>query len=98
MGLLTLLALLQYKWLGQISTAERQTMQTNLRTQARALQEETNKEIDLAVSRLRISIGSFRANRFDELIERYAKWKRNAAYPGLIENMSPTSTGTNNST
>ena len=86
-ALLALLAVLQYRWLGQISVAERQTMQTNLRTQARALQEEANQQIDLAASRLRMSAGSYRKESWDELIARYARWKESATYPGLIKNV-----------
>src|SRR6266571_6992204 len=80
-ALLTVLAILQYRWLGQISIAERQTMQTNLRNQARGLQEEINGEIDKAGSRLRMSAASLRNESWDELIERYARWKNTAAYP-----------------
>jgi signal transduction histidine kinase len=84
-ALLALLAILQYRWLGQISIAERQTMQTNLRNQARGLQEEINKEIDQAGSRLRMSAASLRSQSWDELAERYKRWKSSAAYPGLIK-------------
>jgi len=84
-ALLALLAILQYRWLGQISIAERQTMQTNLRNQARGLEEEINKEIDQAGSRLRMSAASLRSQSWDELAERYARWKNAATYPGLIK-------------
>ena len=86
-ALLALLAVLQYKWLGQISIAERQTMQTNLRTQGRALQEEINKELEVADSRFRISLGEYRKDSWNELIERYSRWKANSTYPGLIKNV-----------
>ena len=86
-ALLTLLAVLQYQWLGQISIAERQTMATNLRTQARALQEEINKEIELAGSRFRMSASNYRKDSWDELIERYSRWKGSATYPGLIKSV-----------
>ena len=86
-ALLGLLAALQYKWLGQISVAERQTMQTNLRTQGQALQEEINKEIELAGSRIRMSRVDYRKDSWDELIERYSRWKANATYPGLIKSL-----------
>ena len=86
-ALLGLLAVLQYKWLGQISVAERQTMQTNLRTQGRALQEEINKEIELASSRVRMSLADYRKDSWGELIERYSRWKANTADPGLIKSV-----------
>src|ERR1044071_9920733 len=83
----TLLALLQYRWLGQISVAERQTMAINLRNQARGLQEEFTQEIERACNRLRVSREGFREHGWDELIERYARWKAGAAFPGLIKNL-----------
>ena len=86
-ALLGLLAVLQYKWLGQISVAERQTMQTTLRTQGRVLQEEINKEIELASSRVRMSLADYGKDSWGELIERYSRWKANTAYPGLIKSV-----------
>jgi len=84
-ALLSVLAFLQYRWLGQISVAERQTMQTNLRTQGRVLQEEINKEIINAASRIRMSLDEYHKKKWDELSERYSRWKETATYPGLIK-------------
>jgi signal transduction histidine kinase len=86
-ALLTVLAILQYQWLGQISVAERQTMQTNLRNQARGLQEEINLEIDKFGSRLRMSAASSHSELWGELAERYVRWKNAGAYPGLIKDL-----------
>jgi signal transduction histidine kinase len=83
-ALLVLLAFLQYRWLGQISIAERQTMQTNLRSQGRALQEEITKQLDLPASRLRMSVSDYRGEKWGELTGRYVRWKDSATYPGLI--------------
>src|SRR5215468_4692457 len=84
-SLLSVLAYLQYRWLGQISVAERQTMQTNLRSQGRVFQEEINKEIINAVSRIRMSIDEYHQKKWDELSERYTRSKDTANYPGLIK-------------
>jgi signal transduction histidine kinase len=86
-ALLTVLAILQYRWLGQISVAERQTMQTNLRNQARGFQEEINLEFDKFGSRLRMSAAGSRSESWGELAERYARWKNSAAYPGLVKDL-----------
>jgi signal transduction histidine kinase len=86
-ALLSVLAYLQYRWLGQISVAERQTMQTNLRSQGRGLQEEINKEIINAGSRIRMSLDEYHNKKWDELIERYSRWKQTATYPGLIKTL-----------
>src|SRR5258707_10686548 len=84
-ALLTMLAILQYRWLGQISIAERQTMQTNLRNQSRGFQEEINLELDKVGSRLRMSAASLRSESWDELAERFERWRTSAAYPGLVK-------------
>src|ERR1041384_1343586 len=86
-ALLVVLAFLQYRWLGQISIAERQTMQTNLRNQARGLQEEISQEIDKAGARLQMSVDSVRSESWEELIKRYARWRATATYPGLIKGL-----------
>src|SRR5215471_1815843 len=84
-ALLSVLAFFQYRWLGQISVAERQTMQTNLRTQGRVFQEEINKDIVNAGSHIRMSLAEYRERSWDALIERFSRWKETAAYPGLIK-------------
>src|SRR5262252_8148093 len=84
-SLLSVLAYLQYRWLGQISVAERQTMQMNLRTQGRVFQEEINKEIINAVSRIRMRLDEYHQKKWDELSERYTRWRETANYPGLIK-------------
>ena len=84
-ALVSVLAFLQYRWLGRISVAERQTMQTNLRSQGRGLQEEINKEIINAASRIRMSLTEYRSRSWDEMIERFSRWKETAVYPGLIK-------------
>src|SRR5215813_3868987 len=84
-ALLSILAYLQYRWLGRISVAERQTMQANLRTQGRVFQEEINKEIINAVSRIKMSLDEYHQKKWDELSERYTRWRETATYPGLIK-------------
>jgi signal transduction histidine kinase len=84
--LLTLLAVLQYQWLGQISEGERQTMQTNLRTRARGFQEEFNQEVDRACLRVRMDSDDLHKDDWKELSERVERWKATATYPGLVKN------------
>ena len=86
-ALLALLAVFQYRWLGQISVAQRQTMQANLRTQGRALQEEITKELEFVGSRLHMSVSDYRKRAWDDLIDRYSQWKASARYPGLVKNV-----------
>ena len=91
-ALLAVLAVHQYRWLGQISLAERQTMQANLRTQGRALQEEIAKELEFVGSRLHMSVDHYRKRAWDDLIERYSRWKASARFPGLVKDVFLAST------
>src|SRR5260221_3130948 len=48
LGLILLLATLQYKWLGQISGAEREHMTVNLNTRAAAFAQDFDRELTRA--------------------------------------------------
>ena len=86
-ALVATLAILQYNWLGQISVAERQTMQTNLRTQGRGLQEEITKEIESAARGFVISQSEYRNKHWEDLINRYLRWRSSTRYSGLIKSV-----------
>jgi signal transduction histidine kinase len=86
-ALLAVLAVLQYRWLGQISVAQRQTMQANLRTQGRALQEEINKELEFAGSRFHMNVSDYGKGEWGDLIDRYSQFKASARYPGLVKDV-----------
>jgi hypothetical protein len=51
--LLALLAVLQYRWLGQVSAGERELMQASLRISADRFREDFNREFNRAYSVLR---------------------------------------------
>jgi signal transduction histidine kinase len=85
--LLALLAVLQYRWLGQISASERQIMQTNLRSRANALREEISNEIYKATSPFQINTAELDEEALSKLSSGYRQWKAGAASPGLIKNL-----------
>ena len=85
--LLVMLADLQYHWVGQNAEHERQTMQTALHNLAIDFAERFNHEILRAYSYAELG-GQALANRdYNEPVERLAKWRKSASYPGLIKNM-----------
>jgi signal transduction histidine kinase len=85
--LLVMLAVLQYDWVGQNAEHERQTMQTALHNLAIDFAERFNREIHRAYSYAEIGGEALSNREFNEPIERFAKWKKSADYPGLIKNM-----------
>ncbi|MGI8638514.1 MAG: hypothetical protein ACR2MG_00955, partial [Pyrinomonadaceae bacterium] len=48
LGLLCLLATLQYQWLGQISQSERERLERNLQTDTQRFAEDFNREMQTA--------------------------------------------------
>ena len=85
--LLVMLAVLQYDWVGQNAEHERQTMQTALHNLAIDFAERFNREIHKVYSYAEIGGEALSNREFNEPIERFAKWKKSADYPGLIKNM-----------
>ena len=83
-ALLVLLAIFQYRWLGQISTVERGELQTTLRNRALDFQSEFQREIGRLRSVFDVGRGPPQNDVGKELAARYAEWKDSASYPGLV--------------
>ena len=79
-----LLAALQYRWLGQLSTGEREQMKNNLRAVANRF----SQDFDLEVAR---TYAAFMPNREDldeekpfDLVANYDRWLASSSYPRLL--------------
>ena len=93
--LLPLLALLQYRWIDQVSTAERQRLQQNLDGAGRRLTEDIQNELARVSVTLRFGDWSD-VERFESQMNRlYDQWTATAPYPELIEriNLVPMTSG-----
>ena len=86
-ALLLLLAILQYRWLGQVSVGERQVLQTSLKNRAVDLQQQFNRELARARSAFAVGPEIFQNQAASQLGERYDKWNATASYPGLVKNL-----------
>lgn len=87
LALLPLLAYWQYRWLGQVSLAERERMQRNLSHAAMQFGQEFDQEITLAYVTLQDGPGPFTpaaAQTAGEFAERYRHWVESAAHPRLL--------------
>jgi signal transduction histidine kinase len=80
--LLGVLATLQYRWLGEISTAERERMQTRLQTDARRFAQDFNGEITKTYFSFQLNLAD--AANADKIAERYALWRRQTGFPALV--------------
>lgn len=87
LGLLVLLAGLQYKWLGQISDAERERMQSRLQDDTKRFAEDFNRELQNSYFTLQPSAESFKKNDWSEFNIRFDLWKKEAKYPELVKDL-----------
>lgn len=84
-GLLALLAVLQYRWQGQISDGERERLQKRLQTDSKRFADDFNKEIRESYFVFRVDPESWRKKDYSEFNQRYELWHSKTAYPNLIK-------------
>jgi signal transduction histidine kinase len=82
--LLPALAVLQYRWVGQVSTAERERMQRNLRIAAAQFRENFDGEIVRAVLSLQVGPTTALEGASDRYTDRYETWLNTAAHPQVV--------------
>ena len=85
LGLLVVLAALQYKWLGQISDREREHLHMRLESDTKRFAEDFNREIQNAYFNFQLPSKSWRAENWEEFNKRYQFWGEKTAYKGLIK-------------
>ena len=82
--LLPALAVLQYRWVGQVSTAERERMQRNLRTAAGQFRENFDGEIIRAVLSLQVGPATALEGTSERYTDRYETWLNTSAHPQVV--------------
>jgi signal transduction histidine kinase len=82
--LLPALAVLQYRWVGQVSTAERERMQRNLQTAAAQFRENFDGEVVRAVLSLQVGPATALEGASDRYTDRYETWLNTAAHPQVV--------------
>jgi signal transduction histidine kinase len=82
--LLPALAVLQYRWVGQVSTAERERMQRNLRNAAAQFREAFDGEIVRAVISLQVGPQTAQEGASERYTDRYDTWLNTAAHPQVV--------------
>jgi signal transduction histidine kinase len=82
--LLPALAVLQYRWVGQVSTAERERMQRNMRTAAEQFREAFDGEIVRAAISLQVGPQTAQEGASDRYTDRYDTWLNTAAHPQIV--------------
>lgn len=84
MLLVPALAYMQYQWLGQLSTAERERMQRTLRTAAAQFATEFDTELSRALVGLQIDGAIIRDENWTSYAQRYSAWTNSTSEPRLV--------------
>jgi signal transduction histidine kinase len=82
--LLVVLATLQYRWLGQVSAAERERMQATLSAGAARFAQDFDRELGRVYFNLKLDASAWRARDADAYAARFDQWRANAPHPRLV--------------
>src|ERR1044071_9113675 len=85
--LLPLLAALQYYWLGQVSEAATERLQTSLRASATRFRQDFNREFIRAYLNFQLDSGALPHDIEQYHLERFEHWNRTAPYARLISDV-----------
>ena len=85
LGLIALLATLQYRWLGQVSAAERERMKTNLSARAAGFASDFDREITRAYFMFQLEPTRDDVNVAAHVSQRYDQWLATSRYPRLVK-------------
>lgn len=85
--LVGVLAFFQYKWLGQVSEAERSRLRATLNQRAHEFADDFDRDIGRAYASLQISEDGVKAKDWETFAKRYDQWREAARFPQLIRNI-----------
>jgi two-component system sensor histidine kinase SenX3 len=88
--LVGVLAFFQYRWLGQVSEADRDRQRATLNQRAREFAGDFDREIGRLFSAMQLG-GSVIANTGESMAAQYDRWKETAAFPQLVRGIYLTS-------
>jgi signal transduction histidine kinase len=87
LGLLGLLAFLQFRWINDVTTAERERMQAHLRAAAERLVQEFDRELMRACLVFLMAPFEWNEDNSANIAERYRSWSQIAPSPRLVRNV-----------
>ncbi|MGA9771165.1 MAG: HAMP domain-containing sensor histidine kinase [Blastocatellia bacterium] len=86
-ALLPLLAVLQFRWLGEVSRAERERMQASLKTAVADFSRDFDGELTRAYLGFQMDAKTLRARAWSDYARRYDHWFQTAPYPQIVANL-----------
>ena len=84
LGLLVVLATLQYRWLGQISNAERERLEKNLQSDSNRFADDFNRLMQTAYYSFQFDANIWRGQNWAAFNERYEFWRQKGSYPDMF--------------
>ena len=87
MLLVPALAWMQYQWLGQLSTAERERMQRTLRNAAAQFATEFDGELSRTLVSLQVNGETIRDQNWTKYAQQYSRWATSASEPRLVRDV-----------
>ena len=87
MLLVPALAWMQYQWLGQLSTAERERMQRTLKTAAAQFANEFDSELSRTLASLQLDGQTVRDQNWTAYAARYSSWAGSTSEPRLVRDV-----------
>lgn len=85
--LMPAIALLQFRWVGELSSAEQERMQRNVEIAAGLFRQELDGEILNAIQRLGVGARNARDAAWDRYATNYDDWQNGAPHPTLVKNV-----------
>jgi signal transduction histidine kinase len=85
--LLPAFAVLQYRWVGQVSVAEQERMQRNLRNATNQFREAFDGEIARAFLSLQVGAATARDGATERYADRFETWLNTAEHPQVVANV-----------
>ena len=87
LGLIALLATLQYRWLGQISGAERERMKATLHARATAYAEDVDRELTRAYLLFQLDALHAEEGAAAAVAARYDRWLATSRFPRMVKDV-----------
>src|SRR5438270_14046438 len=83
-ALLPVRAVLQFRWLGEVSQAERERMQASLKTAVANFTQEFDRELTRAYMTLQMEARTLRDHDWQTYARRYDHWVQTVPFPQLV--------------
>ncbi|NNE98708.1 MAG: HAMP domain-containing histidine kinase [Pyrinomonadaceae bacterium] len=84
LGLLAILATLQYRWLGQISDSERVRLEKRLEDDTKRFKEDFNKEINFIFNNFQVDSEAYKNEDWGIFNRKYLFWKTKTDHPEIV--------------